>query len=81
MHGSVALDNYVSHLENIDSDSIVVIECNFPGYDILYILGVYLPSSAHNTEVYDEYFDYLWALYESLSPRGDADLPSLTHSA
>ena len=36
----------------------------------MYILGVYLPSSSLNTEVYDEYFDYMWALYESLSSRG-----------
>ena len=46
------------------------IQCDFPEYDTLYILGVYLTSSSHNTEVYDEYFDYLWALYESLSSRG-----------
>ena len=38
--------------------------------DTLYILGVYVPSSSHNTEVYDEYFDYLWALYESQPSRG-----------
>ena len=75
-HGGVALlwkislDNYISPLENIDSDRIVGIQCDFPGYDTLYILGVYLLSSSHNTEVYDEYFDYLWALYESLSSRG-----------
>ena len=65
----ILLDNYVSPLENIDSDRIVGIQCDFPGYDT-YILGVYLPSSSLNTEVYDEYFDYMWALYESLSSRG-----------
>ena len=74
-HGGVALwkislDNYISPLEDIDSDCFVGIQCDFPGYDTLYILGVYLPSSSLNTEVYDEYFNYLWALYESLSSRG-----------
>ena len=59
----ISLDNCVSPLEDIDSDRIV-------GYDTLYTLGVYLTSSSLNTEVYDEYFDYLWALYESLSSRG-----------
>ena len=29
-----------------------------------------MPPSNHNTEVYDEYFDYMWALYELLSLRG-----------
>ena len=40
-----SLDNYISPLEYIDSDCIVGIQCDFPGYDTLYILGVYLPSS------------------------------------
>ena len=35
----ISLDNYVRPLENIDSDCIVGIPRNFPGYDILYILG------------------------------------------
>ena len=63
----ISLDNYVSPLEDTDSDHIMGIQCNFPGYDTLCILCVYLPSSSLNTEVYDEYFDYMWALYESLS--------------
>ena len=67
----ISLDNYISPLENIDSDCIVGIQCDFHGYDTLYILGVYLPSASHNIDIYDEYFDYLWALYESLSSRGD----------
>ena len=46
------------------------IQCDFPGYDTLYISGVYLPSSSLSNEVYDEYFDNMWALYESLSSRG-----------
>ena len=62
----------LTSIEDIDSDRIVGIQCYFPGYDTLYILGVDLPSSSLNTEVYDEYFDYMWALYESLSFRGMA---------
>ena len=74
-HGGVALlwkislDIYVSPLEDIDSDRILGIQCDFPGYDTLYILGVYLPSSSLNTEVYDEYFDYIW-ICMSHYPRG-----------
>ena len=66
----ISLDNYVSPLENIDSDRIVGIQPDFSGYDPLYILSVYLPSSSPSTEAYDEYFDYMWTLYESLSSRG-----------
>ena len=66
----MSLDNYVGPLDNIDSGRIVGIQCDFPVYDTLFILGVYLPSSSLNIEVYDEYFDYMWALYESLSSRG-----------
>ena len=29
-----------------------------------------LPSASHNLEEYCEYFDYLWALYDSLSSNG-----------
>ena len=36
----------------------------------LFILSVYLPSSNHNIDEYDEYLDYLWALYDSLSAKG-----------
>ena len=37
---------------------------------LLFILGVYLPSASHNREEYCKYFDYLWALYDSLSSNG-----------
>ena len=62
--------HYTLLLKNIDSECIMGIQCDFPGYNTLYILDVCLSSSGHNTEVYDEYFVYLWALYESLSSRG-----------
>ena len=35
-----------------------------------FILSVYLPSSNHNIDEYDECLDYLWALYDSLSAKG-----------
>ena len=72
-HGGVALlckvniDDYISPLDNIKSDRIVRIHCDFPGYELLFIVGVYMPLASHNLEEYCEYFDYLWALYNSLS--------------
>ena len=37
---------YFGPLKNIDSDSTVGIQCGFPGYDTLHILGVYLLHQA-----------------------------------
>ena len=56
-------------LENISSDRIVGIQCNFPNKNLLFVLGVYLPSSNAKLEEFQEYFDHLWALYGSLSAR------------
>ena len=39
----------------------------FPKLHILFIPGVYLPSASHDKTEYDEYFDYLWSSYDSLS--------------
>ena len=61
----IANDDYMSLLHNIKSDRISGIQCEFPGHILLFILGVYLPSASHNH--YCEYFDYLWAMYDSLS--------------
>ena len=36
----------------------------------LYILSVYLPTSSHNHSEFLEYFDHMWALYDSLSVKG-----------
>ena len=36
---------------------------------MLFILCVYLPSSSHDIEELNEYLDYLWALYDSLSTK------------
>ena len=55
-HGGVALcwrisiDDLVTPLENIDSDRIVGIRCDFPDSDPLFILSVYLPASNHSTD-------------------------------
>ena len=57
-HGGVALlwkvatDCYISPLD---------IQCGSPSYELLFIVGVYLPSASDNLEEYCEYFDYLWA--------------------
>ena len=75
-HGDVALlwkrtlDDYISPLENISSDRIMGIQCNFPNTNLLFVPGVYLPSSNAKLEELQEYFDLLWALYDSLSARG-----------
>ena len=50
----VAIDNYISLLDNIKPDHIVGIQCEFPGHILLYILSVYLPSASHNLEEYGE---------------------------
>ena len=75
-HGGVALfwkqtlNDFVTPIENIDSDRIVGIRCDLNNSVPLFILSVYLPSSNHNIDEYDEYLDYLWALYDSLSAKG-----------
>ena len=48
----VATDDYLSLLDNIKSDRIVGIQCDFLGYELLFIVGVYLPSASHNLEKY-----------------------------
>ena len=75
-HGGVALfwknsiNDFVTPLEEIDSDRIVGIRCEFGNNDPLFILGVYLPLSSHQMDVFNECLDYLWALYDSLSDKG-----------
>ena len=55
-----------SPLKNISSNCIVGIRCDFPYSTPLFILSVYLPSACHNITEFNEYFDHLWALYDSL---------------
>ena len=75
-HGGVALlwkrtiDDFVTPLENIESDRIVGIRCDFDNCDPLFILSVYLLSSNSTIEEFKEYLDFLWALYDSLSDKG-----------
>ena len=57
-------------MKNINSDRIVGIRCDFPNCPLLFILGVYLSSASHDKTEYDEYFDHLWSLYDSLSIQG-----------
>ena len=74
-HGGVALfwknsiNDFVTPSEEIDSDRIVGIRCEFGNNDPLFILGVYLPLSSHQMDVFNECLDYLWALYDSLSAK------------
>ena len=75
-HGGVALlwnlslDDFIQPLSKIESDRIVGIKCSFPGVSPFFVLSISLPSANHLAEEFQEYFDYLWALYESLSVQG-----------
>ena len=57
-HGGVALfwensiNDFVTPLEEIDSDRIVGIRCDFGNNDPLFILCVYLPSSSYQMNVF-----------------------------
>ena len=64
------IKDMVTPLENIDSDRIVGIRCDFNDNSPLFILSVYLPAASHPIEEFNEYLDYLWALYDSLSKTG-----------
>ena len=65
-----AFDDYITPLTNIQYDCIVGIKCDFDNSIPLYTLSVYLPTSSHNDNEFLEYFDHLWALYDSLSVKG-----------
>ena len=75
-HGGVAsfwktcFNDLVKPLENIDSDRILGIRCDFNEKSTFFILSVYMPASSHCIEEFNEYLDYLWALYNSLSTEG-----------
>ena len=64
------IDDFVTPLENIESDHIVGIRCDFGNCDPLFILSVYLPSSNSTIDEFKEYLDFLWALCYSLSDKG-----------
>ena len=64
------INDYVIPLTSINFDCIMGIQCNLANNNPLYILGVYLPYSSHNIDEFCEYFDHLWALYDSLSGKG-----------
>ena len=75
-YGGVALlwkrtiDGFVTPLENIESDCIMEIRCDFENCDPLFILSVYLPSSNSTVDEFKEYLDFLWVLYDSLPDKG-----------
>ena len=76
VHGGVALlwkysiNDFVTPIKSIQSDRIVGIKCQFSSCRPLFILGVYLPSSNHTLDEFQECLYLLWALYESLSADG-----------
>ena len=65
-----SINDFVTPLEETDSDRIVGICCDFGNNDSLFVLTVYLSSSGHKMDVCNECPDYLWALYDSLSAKG-----------
>ena len=65
-----SINDFVTPIKSILSDRIVGIKCEFSGCRPLFILGVYLPSSNHTLDEFQECLDFLWALYESLSADG-----------
>ena len=75
-HGGVALiwnhtiDNFITPIDTIKSDRIVGMKCEFVNCRPLFILADYLPSANHALEEFKECFDYLLALYDSLSADG-----------
>ena len=68
--GKNCIKDIVTPLENIGSDRIAGIRCDFNDNSPLFILSVYLPAASHPIEKFDEYLDYLWVLYDSLSKTG-----------
>ena len=46
------------------------IKCDFDNNSPLYILSVYLPTSSQKDIDFLDYFNHLWALYDSLSVKG-----------
>ena len=65
-----SINDFVTPVKSIQSDRIVGIKCEFSGCIPLFTLGVYLPSSNHTLDEFQECLDLLWALYESLSADG-----------
>ena len=51
------LDDYISPLENISSDRIVGMQCSFLYKNLLFVLGVYLPSSKAKLEEFNSLGD------------------------
>ena len=70
-HGGVALlwkyaiNDFITPFDRMGG-----IKCDLPNYSPLFILSVYLPSMNDKIEVFNEYFDHLWALYDTLSTDG-----------
>ena len=65
------IHNFITPIDTIEPDRIVgYIKCEIVNCWPLLILAVYLPSANHALEEFKECFDYLWALYDSLSADG-----------
>ena len=75
-HGDVALvwrnglNDFIKPVKGIDHDGIVAIQCNFSLDYTLFIIAVYLPSTNHSIDEFNESIDFLWTIYDSLSEKG-----------
>ena len=66
---STAFSDFASPL-SIDSDRITGVKLTTPDYQSLFILAVYLPSSNHPTDTFQETLDLLWAVYDHFCNQG-----------
>ena len=75
-HGGLALvwrnrlNDFIKLVKCIDHDGIIAIQCNFSLDYMLFIVAVYLPSTNHSIDEFNESIDFLWAIYDSLSEKG-----------
>ena len=64
------LNDFIKPVKRINHESIVVIQCNFPSDYMFFIIAVYLPSTNHSIDEFNNSIDFLWAIYDSLSETG-----------
>ena len=66
---SNAFSDFASPL-SIDSDRLTGVKLTAPDHQSLFVLAVYLPSSNHPTDTFQETLDLLWAVYYHFCNQG-----------
>ena len=64
------LNDFIKPVKRINHESIVVIQYNFSSDYMFFIIAVYLPSTNHSIDEFNESIDFLRAIYDSLSEKG-----------